>query len=86
MKQYIGTKLVKAEPAIMVNGKMVLVDDFDTPIPIPTGAEVKAGYKVCYPDGYESWSPREVFERAYLPMTPQPEAEGRSAQHQPGDG
>ena len=66
MKQYIGTKLVKAEPAIMVNGKMVLVDDFDTPIPIPTGAEVKAGYKVCYPDGYESWSPRDVFERAYL--------------------
>lgn len=72
MKQYIGTKLVKAEPAILVNGKMVLVESFDTPIPAPTDAEVKAGYKVCYPDGYESWSPRDVFERAYLPLTPNP--------------
>lgn len=72
MKQYIGTKLVKAEPAYMVNGKLVLTDNFDTPFPVPRDAEVKAGYKVCYSDGYESWSPREVFERAYLPMTPNP--------------
>ena len=70
MKQYIGTKLVKAEPAILVNGKMVLVSGFDTPIPVPPDAEAKAGYKVCYPDGYESWSPRDVFERAYLSLTP----------------
>ncbi len=25
----------------------------------------KAGYAVTYPDGYESWSPKEVFEEAY---------------------
>lgn len=73
MKQYIGTKLVRAEPAYMVNGKLVLTDDFDTPFPVPRDAEVKEGYKVYYPDGYESWSPRDVFERAYLPMTPNPE-------------
>lgn len=24
------------------------------------------GYKVVYPDGYESWSPKEVFENAYF--------------------
>jgi len=24
------------------------------------------GYKVVYQDGYESWSPKDVFERAYL--------------------
>jgi hypothetical protein len=23
------------------------------------------GYKVIYPDGYESWSPKSVFEQAY---------------------
>lgn len=23
------------------------------------------GYKVVYPDGYVSWSPKEVFEQAY---------------------
>ena len=27
----------------------------------------KPGYKVVYePDGYESWSPKDVFERSYL--------------------
>lgn len=25
----------------------------------------KDGYKVVYPDGYVSWSPKEVFEEAY---------------------
>ena len=24
------------------------------------------GYAVIYPDGYESWSPKEVFENAYI--------------------
>lgn len=27
------------------------------------------GYKVVYQDGYESWSPKDVFETAYLPVT-----------------
>lgn len=26
------------------------------------------GYKVVYPDGYESWSPKAVFEDAYQPL------------------
>lgn len=25
------------------------------------------GYRLCYPDGYESWSPKAVFEAAYRP-------------------
>ena len=29
----------------------------------------EAGYKVVYPDGYESWSPKEVFEAAYRPTS-----------------
>ena len=29
----------------------------------------KPGYRVIYePDGYESWSPKDVFEAAYLPI------------------
>lgn len=45
MKQYIGTKIVHAEPRSK-NGR--------------------DGYKVVYaPDGYESWSPKDVFEAAY---------------------
>lgn len=27
--------------------------------------DAKAGYKVMYPDGYMSWSPKHVFEEAY---------------------
>lgn len=30
------------------------------------GAE---GYKVIYPDGYVSWSPKDVFENAYREVT-----------------
>lgn len=26
------------------------------------------GYCVIYPDGYQSWSPKAIFEAAYLPM------------------
>ena len=44
MKNYIGVKIVKAEPQVK-NGK--------------------PGYKVVYPDGYVSWSPKDVFEEAY---------------------
>lgn len=44
MKQYIGTKVISAEPKTDL------------------GLE---GYKVVYEDGYESWSPKEVFEKAY---------------------
>lgn len=28
------------------------------------------GYKVVYPDGYVSWSPKDVFEAAYMQVTP----------------
>lgn len=31
-----------------------------------------SGYKVRYPDGYESWSPIEVFGKAYLKVSPNP--------------
>ena len=64
MKQYIGTKIVEAEPAYRVDGKVV------TPAEnrVPCGSEIEHGYKVRYADGYESFSPAEVFERAYLPL------------------
>ena len=29
----------------------------------------KLGYAVIYPDGYKSWSPKEVFEAAYREVT-----------------
>lgn len=63
MKKYIGTKEVQATPAIRKGGKVYLPTE-----PIPrTFEKVEEGYKVVYEDGYESWSPKEVFERAYMP-------------------
>lgn len=64
MKQYIGTKLIEAEKAYRVDGKTVVLPDNG----VPCGSKVERGYKVRYADGYESWSPQEVFERAYLPL------------------
>ena len=29
----------------------------------------KDGYTVIYPDGYVSWSPKDVFENAYREVT-----------------
>lgn len=61
MKKYIGTKLVQATPAIRKGGKVYLPNDA-----IPRTMEVEEeGYKVVYEDGYESWSPKDVFEKAY---------------------
>ena len=39
----------------------------------PMEKEGKAGYKVKYVDGYESWSPADVFEKAYLKCTANPD-------------
>ena len=53
MQNYIGVKIVKAEP--MTKGTAFpLLEKDDT-----------AGYLVKYPDGYVSWSPKDVFEKAY---------------------
>lgn len=35
------------------------------PMSRANGDKSEDGYKVRYPDGYESWSPKDVFEEAY---------------------
>ncbi len=63
MKKYIGTKEVQATPAIRKGGNVYLPTD-----QIPrTFEKVEEGYKVVYEDGYQSWSPKDVFEKAYKP-------------------
>ena len=66
MDKYIGTKVIEAEPAIK-KGKVVYgVND-----PIPkTMEQVEEGYRVRYEDGYVSWSPKNVFEKAYMKIIP----------------
>ncbi|MBU9060696.1 DUF2829 domain-containing protein [Parabacteroides merdae] len=62
MKKYIGTKQIEAEPMTRGDawGKHLLrekpsTENFDD-----------EGYHVRYEDGYESWSPKDVFEKAYM--------------------
>lgn len=74
MKQYIGTKIVQAEPANRFwfeNGeKLVVPDSEDTPNRVREATASEKGYKVVYPpDRYESWSPKDVFEAAYRETT-----------------
>ena len=57
MDQYIGVKLVQAEPMNLVDAEELL------------GRKIKPGneegYLVEYADGYRSWSPKDEFEKAY---------------------
>lgn len=63
MKKYIGTKLIEAEPVLRnMSGKLIPINT-----PVSLNELVEQGYKVRYPDGYESFSPKKVFEEAYRP-------------------
>ena len=63
MKQYIGTKLVTAKP--MTRGEYNEYRGWAIPANENPADE---GYLVKYSDSYESWSPKWVFESAYLPL------------------
>lgn len=64
MQKYIGTKIIEAVPAIRKGGKV-----YEEGWPIPKSMDpTEDGYKVRYPDGYESFSPKDVFEEAYRPI------------------
>lgn len=68
MKQYIGTKIIEAEPAYRCmdgHGYITITDDL--PVAFPNFPSVEDGYRVRYADGYVSWSPKEAFEEAYRP-------------------
>jgi len=58
MEKYIGVKLVDAEPMWVEAAE----DHLGHPISASSDAD---GYLVKYEDEYESWSPKDVFEKAY---------------------
>lgn len=63
MKKYIGTKMVNAEP--MTKGEAFRKNLLKTGVEVNEEESAQEGYKVEYEDGYTSWSPKEVFEKAY---------------------
>jgi len=63
MQKYIGVKIIEAEP--MTKERF---EAYKTKTDVMDARAMgTAGYKVVYPDGYESWSPKDVFEEAYRP-------------------
>lgn len=73
MQQYIGTKLINAVP--MTRVEYNVLRGWDVPInenPYDEGflVEYVDGGKANVPGyaGYVSWSPKDVFERAYRPV------------------
>jgi len=54
MKKYLGVKMVGAEVCNRIDSKCLDDNHFED------------GYTVVYEDGYVSWSPKDVFEKAYV--------------------
>ena len=68
MKQFTGTKTVKACPMTLGEAEKVLNRHID--ISSVENRDLTPGYLVEYGedgDNYRSWSPQDVFERAYRP-------------------
>lgn len=63
MKKYLGTKLVTAKPMTRPEAEVVLGRVIK---PAKHSYSIE-GYLVQYEDGYRSWSPKEVFDKAYKP-------------------
>lgn len=60
MKKYLGVKMIEAKPMNLGDYnryKSWTIPEDEDPM--------KEGYMVVYPDGYVSWSPKEIFEEAY---------------------
>lgn len=63
MKEYIGTKIIEAEP--MTRGEYAKLSGRNSILTEKGETAEDPGYHVRYPDGYESWSPAFAFEDAY---------------------
>ena len=63
--QYTGTKTIKAVPMTKGEAEKHLDRKIDTSA--VENKEDQPGYLVEYEDGYQSWSPKDVFEKAYKP-------------------
>lgn len=59
---YLGVKLIKARKAWRINGSTIV---YDMNSMVQYDDVVDEGYEVEYPDGYKSFSPKDVFEKAY---------------------
>ncbi len=62
MNKYLGVKLIEAEHCSQ--DQFAGAKNFGDLSKLSGGID-RDGYKVIYEDGYISWSPKDVFEKAY---------------------
>lgn len=63
MKKYVGVKLVQARPMNLGaynDHRGWTIPEYEDPL--------KEGYLIVYPDGCQSWCPKEQFEKANRPI------------------
>ena len=63
-QKHLGVKLIDARP--MTRGDYNKYKGWEIP---ENEDPTDEGCLVIYPDGYESWSPKDVFDKAYRPIT-----------------
>lgn len=65
MEKYIGVKLIEAvEAEPCSQDQFAGAKNFGDLSKLSGGID-REGYKVVYEDGYTSWSPKDIFEKAY---------------------
>lgn len=76
MNKYIGTKLIEAEKATLAEAQALKTGACDTIEEARKrfggSDDGNSGYVVKYPDGYISWSPKDVFEKSYMQVQENP--------------
>ncbi len=74
MTSYVGSKIIKAKLTNLADYKKEKYGDLAI---IKEGDNLIEGYIVLYPgigknkDNYKSWSPKDVFEKAYREVCPE---------------
>ena len=68
LKTFIGVKMIQAKPMNYHQFLSEIKNVNEAVAKHEVYGEDKDGYLVVYPDGYKSWSPKDVFEKAYFQL------------------
>lgn len=68
LKTFIGVKMIQAKPMNYHQFLSEIKNVNEAVAKHEVYGEDKGGYLVVYPDGYKSWSPKDVFEKAYFQL------------------
>ena len=66
---YIGAKIILARPMNKKAFYLRYGESLSVRENNPDEEDPSPGYLVIYPDGYRSWSPKDVFDNAYRKVT-----------------